>query len=383
MFKKIKKVFLIFSVFGFSIFVVILGVSVKIANDMYQDQLVEWSATTAKYLPKFAEDLKVIKAAHIYDRVTFKKNAEPYVSKFVLWETTVDAKSPAAKELLRKHSDWSKTEDGFKNLLDDHDFKSMDVSWVAGLKNFDHLDLNTNEQITKELNRVPSLGGIERVGVHSTLPLLNFMDLLDQVTVFSLKKSQGTQADRREAIEMIHHVAHLLVSTSSLVGQLVTVVALRREIFFSNKLEIKITAGLNDDIVNRMRRVGFSWPGVMQLAETKAISTDLSQYMKPEFMLCGAASEMPFPIMFSEYLEPRWPFEPSFQGDIDRHRTVYQSLFSTCHTDSYAVYLKAPTKKVWSKASGLLNVPYIRRAMASTTMSIGMPNFLRSYQKEE
>ncbi len=350
----------------------------------YRAKMLESAKEANKFTQKVLDDLKIIDSADIFGHLSFTRNAESTISKHVEWLSNTNEKMPLAKVILERHPDWGKSKEAYEALTRDSDLKSIDVEWISQLKDFDYIDLSTNERISKMLARIPDMGPIDRVQVHSTLPLLNFNDLENQVTIYAIKKAQGSETDKTIALQSLHHVASLLISTSSLVAQMAAVSSLRREVFLTDKFNIKTNSKLNNDLVDRMRRVGMAWPGIVQSLILGLGSKEFEAYLKPELMVCGSASEISFPLMIGEYLEPQWPLEPSFKTEMMAHKQVYQKLFKDCHSDTSEVYLKYPDKSKPTSISAIFfGLPYARRMISFLVMSISFPNFFRGYSNLE
>jgi len=357
------------------VFTVLTGIAATFYfNSDLKEKLNFSTAESLKYLPKVLEDLKVIDQAKVILPITFTKNAEPLVSKHVAWHDSGSDAVPASIALFQKHSDFSKTDEAYQRLTQDPDFKELETDWIEDLESYDHLDLTTNRRVKTQLDRIEGLGGIDRIQVHSTLPLISFMDLINQATIFSIKKSN---------LRRLHNVAQLLVSNPSLVAQMSAIVALRREFFLSQKLGIIQTPGLNEELINRMRRLGFAWPGILSLHETDSLPNEIRHYMKPEMMVCGAAGEIPFPVMLSDFLEPRWPFESSFKERLELSRTFYSLMADIRHSKPYLVYLKPIESSFFLFDWKTQNIPYVRRVVSNILMSIGQPNFMSQYVERE
>lgn len=374
----------IYSFFGLFVFTFIVQIFLsQYTHYTYKEKMQSSYQDTLKHMPKILEDLKVLKAAKIFGPFTFKNNSENLISKHVAWsETNSDAQAPS-RVLFKRHPYHTKTDAEYLALVQDPEFAKIDVNWISELKKFDHLDLTTSPRVKPQLDRIAGLSSIERVGIHSTLPLLDFMDLINQATIFSIKKAQGSEKDKKEAVDTLHHVARLIISNSSLVAQMSAIVALRREVFIARKFKIDLEYALNDELIDRMKRLGFGWPSIIQLTEGDLLPDEIKEYLKPEFMVCGAAGEIPFPIMMGDFLESRWPFEPNFSKQLETSRSFFTDLAKTCHTESYLTYLKPIETRNFIFNWEIQNVPYARRIVSSIIMQIGVPNFLRQYDDLE
>jgi hypothetical protein len=219
---------------------------------------------------------------------------------------------------------------------------------------------------------------------------------MNQVTAYSIKRSAGTEEDKKEALAILHHAANLLHSSPNLVSQMSAVSMLRRELMLSKKLNIPTSPDLNHEVLNRMKRVAFAWPAVLALAEAGKLSTELQQYISSNNMVCGAAGETPFLVMLSDFFESSWPLESDFNDALRASREIYGRVYRACHNEPYLVFLEHEQNRAlagdaplpvagtsfWSPYSNFLHrFPYVRRMVGMVILSLGYPNFVRYYEE--
>jgi hypothetical protein len=368
------------------VFVLLLSTLIILScysHSMYQTTMQGHYDETQKHLPKILDDLKSIGSAKVFAPITYNNNAQALIIKHVAWSDAESEVASASTIFFRKHPGFMKSEENYLALIHDEEFKKFDVGWISDLATYDHLDLTTHPKIKKEFDKIGNLGGVDRVRVVALMPLLDFSDLVNEATIYALRKDEGTEADKKEAIKVLHHVAQLLVTGTNRVAQMSAIVALRREVFLSRKFNIELDSGLNEDIIKRLKRLGFSWPGIMQLNAADQLPNEFRPFIKPELMACGAVDEFPFVIMLSDFLKPQWPLEPDFSKQIERSVASQKMLIEICHAKAYLTLLTPIETKNFLLNWETLNIPYVRRIVSSNMMSSGLPNYTKQYDDME
>ncbi|MCJ8275772.1 MAG: hypothetical protein MJK18_02945, partial [Bdellovibrionales bacterium] len=354
---------------------------------------------------RILEDLKLIHKDPIFPTIDRKYNAEKALSRFVSW---TGLNNPLLKseshtnlrELFNKYPNWKSEAKEFQAILKDPLLKAIDTKWMETLIRYSHWDFSSHPLVIKQLSKVAQSNGIERIGIHATLPLPDFREFRQWTYAYLLQ--QWLTGDMTKGHKIFRKMAQLANSTGLLIGQMIAVSMLWEEHILARHMKATNWILFDKKRIEAYKRLSWAWVGVVHSTWFHEYNTDYDPYFSRETGLCAAAWENTGGLTtFQDFLGNSIVFEKNFDKDIERSRAFQKRLLKACDMKSYESFL-SPTppeaNPMFVRGFGALvsmnfnkndsstslnwsRVPYIRQVVGLQIMTFAIPNYFGLYQQ--
>jgi hypothetical protein len=373
------------------LFPILIGASQYAYREVYLSKKNLSLENTLKHWPKFIEDLKVLDTQNIARPIGRNKNAASFLVERISWdpeeENLTEARRPArrARALLRKYPKWGSDPEELAKLLADPELKKIDSTWVNELSRFDYLDFSAINEQKEQLDRLPSMDVISRIGVLAALPMPVLMEAVDLATVAVIQAhlAKAPREKQLSSLNMITQLFHLIQSSPTLVDQSTAVATLGRVQSLVDGLKIQGVAYVPMEMRLRIRRVSWMWAQVLALSSMKEFEPALNEvrpFMKTTNFLCGGSDPVGSVTVFRDILNGNWPFEPDFSTELKLEERFLKETSAICGTPVTDILLALPKPE---NNPMQLDLPYLRGIYFSILNSIAVPSYSRQYDDLE
>ncbi len=331
--------------------------------------------------PRILGDLKTVEQRPPFAEIQYKNDAEPLLAKYITWEGAGEERTDAdrVRDLLTRYLYWKNAPGQLRLLMADPDFKALDTGWMKQLAQFDHWNLASRPSIRETLDSISRRDGIGRIAGFAALPMPNFNDLRLWATLNVIKHHQT--GDAGKAMPTFRQAARLAQSSGILVGQLIAAAMLKDEYALTQAFKVGNWEPVPMDVIEAYQRVSWAWISVKREAWFAEFPEAFRPYLRPQLGVCTAAWEYSVdPLGFQDFLEPRAPLESNFSPYFERARAMQNQLLDLCNMPAFrAAWGPTPAHL---GASGWGRVPYLRRILGLTLMTVAVPDYLRVYDKK-
>jgi hypothetical protein len=364
------------------------------------------SSEVVTHFPEILKDLSSLEKDPPFPDLERTKNADTVFTTNLSFDGNklepLNTKGHVTLRSLMDKYKWASAPAQLKKLAADSQLKTLNTDWVNSLKEFDYWDFSLRSEISSQLDQIPNLNGIARIGVFSALPVPNYMELRQWNVINLLKlhakgKGMAGMAAYRKSAQLAH-------SSGTLIGNMVAAAMLKDEHYLMKALGIKKWNPVPLATIETYKRVSWAWAGVLRTPWFGQWSKDFDSHLVPQSGMCaGLLETLNGTSIIQDYLEPQFPFEPHFATDLANARDLHQRLLKKCGLERYTVFLTptppgsnpfiirgrsqlAEVAEIdpisdtvpinWSR------VPYLRRAIGLTIMVIAQPNYMRLYQEK-
>lgn len=391
--------------------VFLVVVSALAANHHYIETRMDlWRGMAAKeneFRAPFLADVAALDANPPFPDTPRRANAEPFLRAYVSWEgreMKPVERSAALLADMRAYAEWPKSADVRRRMLADAGFFARhDATWLERISSFDHLDLTSHPALAAELGRLPRQNGIERIGTLAAHPLINYLELRNWGLYYALGKIREGRAP--EGLKVLRQIAALMHSSYTLVGAMSAAAMLNSERALVETFSIHGWSPVSTETVDRYRRVSWAWGIYAKAPWYGEWKSELEGHLHPRAGLCPGVNEgIGGPLLLQEWLEPTWPFELDLRAKFAASRDLQRRLFAICDLKLQAAVLDPPPAEAnpWiltgkrryfrTVASdepeetedgfeiNATKIPYLRRTIGLTIMTIAAPNFMKFYE---
>jgi hypothetical protein len=357
----------------------------------------------ASFYPKILSDLKLINEKPPFEKISYEKNAESYITQHVSWSgnkfTNFDSPShKAIDELFKKYSKWKVDPKQFEALYKDPLLLQIDTNWMEQLHQYTYWDFSSHPKVMEELKRAPESNGVARIGIFASLPIPSFSEFRRWATVYTLQKSHKGKA--LEGLKRHRFMSQMLHSSGILIGNMIAVDMLKEEHALVKNLKINNWNLVSNETIDAYKRVSWGWVSVVQNSWFEELPKEFEPYMKPETGVCAAAWENSAGLTaLSDFLEKKVFLEKDFSKNFQQLKNLKIKLFSKCNMKNYEVFssrMPASPEPLIGRGYNnylLLNseefnnsvtlnwvrIPYIRQIVGLNLATEGAPNYMRLY----
>ncbi|HWU44837.1 MAG TPA: hypothetical protein VN132_15400 [Bdellovibrio sp.] len=365
------------------------------------------SANVRPHLPEILADLKLLEANPIFDDGPRKKDAQNLLSRHIGWESKgVKPDTSEYKALVALNAAYLGPRDVeyIKKLASDPRVEKLDVSWVDQVTSFDHWQPSSSEVVQAELKKVPELNGIGRIGQISTLALPDFQLFQFAVLVrFIQLQKNGAEL---KGLVLLRQSSDLMHSTHSLVGAMYASAGLSREHTVVEVFNIKNWPLVEKERIMAYRRLSWAWGGLIHMASWDTLPQEFLTFFKPRNGACAMGETLISETGFQDFLSSNAPFETDFSSRLEQSKDFMRKYFDVCSMKDYAGYLEPSqdqSNPVFTKGSNSIwafvksgnvtgndddsygvnpvRIPFVRRILAMTIMTLAPPNFTKLYDE--
>lgn len=372
------------------------------ANYYIEPRLEEIKADRGAYYTLMLEDLEYLKKYPIFSNFTYNNNAQHLLEKYVPFEGAAkqiaDPEWVSQIEKLRDKygTKWMSQPEVFANLLNEPEVKGFDTdTWMDQLLEYDHWEISEYPEINEQIKKASSSNSLEKIGIWSSLPIPQY-SVLSLLASIHVAKSK----DKNAAIKVYRHIAKLMHSSHSLIGNMMAVQHLKNEASLVSQFHIKNWEPIKGDLIEKYKRVSWGWGDVIGQTYLFNFDKRFEPYLKSELGLCAHVQERVADIGgLSDFLEGGWPLEINYKKGMEQGRVFLGQLMDTCHMQEWKVFNQPTlpgenplfTSKDDQQAfddffgfSFFVNssrVPYIRGSIGAILATIGTPRFNNLYRK--
>ena len=353
--------------------------------------------------PRILADLTLVSQEPPFEETRFEHDAEFFLERYVSWEGLSREVTDADQvtELFSRFTYWKVAPGQLKQLTEDPMFNSIDTAWMSSLYKYDHWNLSARSEVAHKLQSAARMNGVSRIGVFATLPIPNYNEIRLWATLHLLQKFKAGRA--LEGFHTFRKTAQLVHSSGTLVGNMIVVAMLKDEHLLTSLFKVKSWELVPTQVIESYQRVSWAWVALSREPWFREFPEDFKTYMRPQLGLCAAAWELGSSVSgFQDFLEPRFVFESDFSANIERSRNFQIQLLKTCNMSSLTslVTETPPGANPWfgkgyedllmvdpqgtSEATTMnwSRVPYLRRIMGLTLLTVATPNYLQHYERE-
>lgn len=359
----------------------------------------------ASHFPKILDDLRELDNSPIFMDYKPTKNAQNLISKHISWRSdAIESPSPQSYsgliELFEKYPKWHSDMIQLKGLQNDPNTYKINTSWMNDLVNYSHWDFSSHPKFKEIFLQASNLNGMDRMNILASTPFPSLIEFRQWGPVFFLQKYRLSR--HMEGLQIFRKMAQLAYSTHTLTGSMVAVAMLKDEHFFSRNLNTPNWNLVPSARIQTFTRVSWAWVGLVKSTLLRELPASFGLYLKPEAGICAAAWESLIGVAaFYDFLEDKAPFEKGFSQNVEKARSFMKKLFGICNMKQYDVFVsRTPSganpifrfgsqHKISSVTSSdqdsmpinLSRVPYIRRMIVLSLISVASPEYMRFYEK--
>lgn len=356
-------------------------------------------------LPKFIADLQAMDAHPVFPDWRRSRNAEPFLSEWISWEGegAIKLDSPAhraLRELFAKHPQAMKDERQFSEFAADPLLNQVETRWMEKIADYDHWHPTLSAKVLPKIAEGSALNSIGRVGVYATLPVPDYTELRQFAFAHFVKLYRSKRT--REGLTTFRKAAELMHTSGSLIGGMSAAAMLLTEPALAAFAHEYSWPVLPPGAAERYRRLSWTWTGYVNGAWIGEFPQELWAYLKPQNGLCsGAGENIASLTSFSDFFEETAPLELNFKKALARSRDLQMKVRDLCGQPEFGPFIERTTAsanplilkdapsvyKVMSQGAPPLIVnparlPYVRRVVGLTLMTVAAPDYLRFYRTE-
>ncbi|MES2964235.1 MAG: hypothetical protein V4760_10120 [Bdellovibrionota bacterium] len=403
--KQKLKVFVPLAVLGLFLtsYLGVAGYAKLVWSHHHAPKVEAYKASVEKHFPAIQADLELLDADPIFESWSLEKNAEPYLTKYISWGGSTQKPSwdnhAQLLAIVERHKKGLKDLSNWNEFAADPDVLSLDVSWVDELKTFDHWSFKSNPDYVQILKIGPTRNSIDRIGMWATSPVPEMQEL--RYALLARLVQLSLHGELRKGFENFRHGAHLMHSTSTLIGEMMAVTLIGQERVLAERTGLRDWKTVDEARAKAYKRLAWGWGGVMTVFHWKPeVMAQFEKYAKPQNAICGGALESILTgSIWGDFLEARVPLEADFEQNVLNARAVTATFLDRCGLPEYKPLLGASppgANPLWApKFTGTwdmidegsfrlpLNpsrVPFVRRMVGLELMTIAMPGWMRQYE---
>jgi hypothetical protein len=393
--KSAKRTLKVISTFGLCILISIVAGGIIFSRLFIQNSLEPLAREAASDLQThhgaIIDDINLLESNPIFSNASFEKDALPFLMKHISWSDENETSKSLVMILKEAYPKFMSEPEQFESLLADSRVYEIELNWVDELENYDHLGgVEAHPKTSESLKSVPHMDSVVRVGFFYSIPTPRYDELqfASMLRLLQLHKSGHSLAGFR----LMRKVTELLNSAPNLVAAQVAAKSLKWEHMIVERLNTPQWAPVDQKVIAAYRRLSWAWPSIIHALIWSGSDMDLMKYMKPQNGVCAAAGDVALGLGFEDLLEPQFIFELSFDQELMRSREIRQKLFNVCSLNEYEIFLtfardtsKRQSLSSWQLPMGLhpSQIPYLRRHLGFTLMTVATPNFFRFYEKQQ
>jgi hypothetical protein len=356
-------------------------------------------------VPKFVADLRLLQTEAPFPDWRRTQNAEPFLSQWISWEGAgaekLDTPSHRAlRELFTKYPRAMKDPLEFRKFSVDPLLDRVETRWFPKIADYDHWRPSANARVIAHIAEASTSNSLARVGIFAQLPVPDFTELRRFAFAHFVKMHNQKRAT--EGLSLFRKAAELMHTSGSLIGGMSAAAMLGAEPLLADFAHEYAWPAVPRETVERYRRVSWTWTGYVNGAWLSDFPGDLQYFLKPQTGICnGAGENIAALTAFSDFFEENAPFEINFQKTLARSREFQRKIRELCGQPEYSTFLErtiassnpfimkdAPSIYQALNANVpplILNpsrLPYVRRVVGLTLMTIAAPDYLRFYRSE-
>ena len=181
-------------------------------------------------------------------------------------------------------------------------------------------------------------------------------------------------------MKLFHHVSYLIWTSDTLIGSMSAVLMLKQEKSLAAYLDID-WASVDESRLFALKRASWAWIGIQHYTnEFESYST----YLDRRTGACGGMTDaVPVQTLLTDYLRPKWIGETDHSIWLDEQEKRLTAVMEKCgHPQMKALLapIESP-KMVGHVAPNPARIPFLRRLVALTLVSVARPNFFKMYEE--
>ena len=336
-----------------------------------------------RFESRILTDLKLLADQPVYTASPREKNAERFLSGFISWsgaEPLQTIEHDRLIESMSRHLDALKSEASWQAFVKDELIYELDLAWVDQLIAYDSLDLSTHPRVLESIAKAETSRGLVRVSLMAELPFPQLSELRFATLVRAVQLAHVDQP--REAMEIYHHVGHLVATTDSLIGAMTSVQMLQNEKSIAKNFGVT-WALVDDEKIEAMKRTSWAWPSIVRLRARTGSMGIFEPFVSRSTSSCTWVYEPSLELVISDYLLPTFVFEPNMTERIERQRGVINKALESCgHSELQAFY--TPSASPLMVGRGIPNparIPFLRRVIGLNLVAASTANFFKMYEE--
>ncbi len=382
--------------------VIIIGACVVqyLALGMLVSRTQEYEAGIQKHQDAILKDLKLLESKPIFADTPHTKNAEEFLAQYISWSgeglKPLETANHKTLKNFKNFISWNNAEE-LQNLLNDKELMQIDLSWMEGLLNYDHLNFSSHSKIKSQMQLAAQSGSLQRIEILSALPISDHNELRQFSVIYFLQ--QYKKGNVRQGLLILEHVVKLCHSGNNLVSQMAAVALLRTENKLKDYLKFSEATLASEEAILAYRRLSWAWIGISFLIWSKADVSAFEPYLKSQNGICAAVDETVSPLNLKDFFEPRFFFESDMSSNLKAYRAYQNKLRTACqaqHLKMFDAPVKAENNSLFLRLSSSISpmdaqttsigtklnwarVPYARRLVGSVIILMGNPNWVKQY----
>ncbi len=354
--------------------------------------------------PKILADLKEVAQEPPFKETRFEHDAQFFLESYISWEglDKVVRDADNVVDLFNRFTYWKTAPGQLRQLTEDPAFKNISTDWMESLYKFDHWNLAGRSEVAQKLQLAAQMNGIKRIGLFATLPIPNYNEIRLWATLHLLKKYGAGKI--LEGFHTFRQTAQLVHSSGTLVGNMIAVAMLKDEHMLAEMLKVSNWELVSMPAIEAYQRVSWAWVALSHEPWFREFPEEFAAYMRPQLGLCAAAWELNSSVSgFQDFLEPKVIFESDFAENMERSRKFQIQLLKTCNLSSVAAVVSSTPAGAnpWfgkgynellvmdipagARDAASINwsrVPYLRRILGLTLLTVAAPNYLQLYERK-
>ncbi len=358
--------------------------------------------THQKVLPLFLADREKLAAVDVVAPTPSQRDAGPFLHPKLQWEAPKTGRRIAEGPALLKIPDALSeklNQDAWTEVTPVPDY---DLSWMEGLKDFDHWELVDTAENKKDweearAGRIPYLSYAVRVAV----PRLADLTRLGQIRMLQWMQKKNPQGGLKE----IRQLAKLAYSTETLVGANVaaSLLGVEEEAYLAavakGFLKPEGWKPVSRDERTALRRVTNASAGFF--SPLAALATLDAAFKGPSPGLCiGIRESTRYASVVWASSEKHWPLETDSRPVLQKLKAIATDPANGCRLHDARAFWTSPetfrdltprTAAEWATLSAgdlpevhllasLASYPYLRKIGVFLVGPVGQPSFFRRYE---
>lgn len=312
--KRLKKFLSLFCVGVVSFLVTLLSMSL-VSRYYFLPKIEKKAEYFNRMLPSIVQDFESILSQDLFTYDRKGKNAEEILSHFIIFDSKDSYK---IQEIFSKYPDWKYDVFARKKLLNDRDFKKINLSWMRKLLNYDHWDLSRRSQLQSFFNKSNGLHGTTLLRHQMNLPKIDFKKFKNLGLAYLLKSHAAGNPEL--GAKVFRHMIKLAFSTGYLFSSLHVGGMLKDEILLYKALGVSSVEHSSISTSFAFLRLTHVWELLRISFWTQPLPTNLKKYLNPSLGLCEYTFHNLHEISFFRYFLRR-----KFLTDIDFDQRIKSS----------------------------------------------------------